>query len=144
MFYSEKVKKAAQLSFMAHKDDFDKAGYPYFMHPVTLALQLDDEDSVCVALLHDVVEDHPDVFDFKYFESQGFNEKVIEALKLLTHSKNVDYIDYIKQIKHNEIARKVKIADLMHNLDARRLGGKKPKKYETYLKALAILKEEYI
>ena len=141
MFYSEKVKKAAQLSFMAHKDDSDKAGYPYFMHPLTLALQFDDEDSVCVALLHDVIEDHPDVFDFKYLEEMGFNEKVISALKLLTHAKDIDYIDYIKQIKQNEIAKKVKIADLMHNLDGRRLDGKKPKKYETYLKALNILKE---
>ena len=71
----------------------------------------------------------------------GFNEKVISALKLLTHAKDIDYIDYIKQIKQNEIAKKVKIADLMHNLDGRRLDGKKPKKYETYLKALNILKE---
>ncbi len=142
MFYSEKVAKAAQLSFIAHKNDLDKGRYPYFMHPLTLAMQFDDEDTVCVALLHDVIEDHSEFFSFDYFHSQGFNENVLTALKLLTHSKEIDYIDYIKQIKQNEIARKVKIADLKHNLDIRRTGGIRPKKYETYLKALEILNQQ--
>ena len=33
----------------------------------------------------------------------------IEALKLLTHDKKVDYMEYIKAIKKNDIAKKVKL-----------------------------------
>lgn len=43
--------------------------------------------------------------------------KVIEVLKLLTHEKEIPYMDYIKKLSTNPIAKKVKIADLMHNSD---------------------------
>ena len=57
MFYSDKVLKALRIAFAAHAGQFDKAGYPYFLHPYHLAEQMSDEDSVIVALLHDVIED---------------------------------------------------------------------------------------
>ena len=138
MFYSELVKKAALISFEAHKKDEDKAGYPYFMHPLTLALQFDDEVTVCVALLHDVVEDHGDTYPLSYLKREFPNE-VIEALQLLTHDESVDYMDYVKAIKNHPIARAVKLADLRHNTDVRRTGGKKPRKYDLYLQAIAYL-----
>ena len=141
MFYSELVKKASLICYEAHKNDKDKAGYPYFMHPFTLAVQFDDEATVCVALLHDVIEDHGDKYSFKYLEKEGFYEEIIAALKLLTHDPAVPYIDYVKVIKTNEIARRVKLADLKHNSDIRRCGGKKPKKYDLYLEAIQILEK---
>lgn len=60
MFYSPLVKKASLIAFEAHKNDYDKGGYPYVMHPFYLAFQMEDENAVCVALLHDVIEDHGD------------------------------------------------------------------------------------
>ena len=57
MYYSELVKKACVIMYDAHKEDKDKGGYPYVFHPFYLATQMDDEDSTCAALLHDVVED---------------------------------------------------------------------------------------
>lgn len=140
MFYSNLVKKAMNISFEAHKDDFDKNGYPYFFHPLIIAFNFDDEDTVCTALLHDVVEDHGDKYNFKYLSDLGFNNKVIEALKLLTKPKNIDYLSYVKRIKMNEIARKVKLSDLKHNSDLSR--GIKPPKYELYLQAIEILTKE--
>ena len=50
-----------------------------------------------------------------------FSDTVITALKLLTHDKNVDYMEYVTKIKSNPIARKVKLADLSHNMDRTRL-----------------------
>ncbi len=141
MFYSELVKKAANISFDAHKDDKDKGGYPYFMHPFTLAVQFDDEVTVCVALLHDVVEDHGDKYPMEYLATIFPNE-VIEALKLLTHDESIDYITYVKRIKTNPIATRVKLADLKHNTDLRRNGNIKPRKYDIYLKAIEILEEK--
>lgn len=60
MYYSELVKRACAILYDAHRDDVDKGGYPYVFHPFYLATQMDGEDAVCTALLHDVLEDHGD------------------------------------------------------------------------------------
>jgi (p)ppGpp synthase/HD superfamily hydrolase len=104
-------------------------------------LQFDDEESVCVALLHDVIEDHPEDYSFEYLEQQGFPKSIVDAIRLLTHDPRVEYLDYVKAIKDNPIARRVKIADLKHNMDTRRGGGVKPPKYDLYQEALKILEE---
>ena len=52
------------------------------------------------------------------------------------------YMEYVKAISQNDIAKKVKIADLKHNLDTRRTDGNKPPKYSTYIEALKYLENE--
>lgn len=141
MYYSEMVKKAVNIMFEAHKEDFDKGGYPYVFHPFYLATKVDGENETCVALLHDVIEDHGDKYSFEYLENEGFNKEIIERLKLLTHKKDVPYMDYIVEISKNNIAKKVKIEDLKHNMDSRRTSGEKAKKYDIYVKALEFLEK---
>ena len=141
MYYSEMVKKAVNIMFEAHKEDFDKGGYPYVFHPFYLATKLDEENETCVALLHDVIEDHGDKYSFEYLENEGFNKEIIEALRLLTHKKDVSYMDYIVEVSKNNIAKKVKIEDLKHNMDSRRTSGEKAKKYDIYVKALEFLEK---
>ena len=63
------------------------------------------------------------------------------ALKLLTYDENISYLDYIAKINNNLIAKKVKIADLKHNLDLKRTDGNKPDKYALYLEALNYLEK---
>ena len=142
MFYSDLVKKASKIAFDAHIGDEDKSGYPYILHPAYLAFRMNDEESVCVALLHDVIEDHSDKYSFEYLSEAGFNENIIGALKLLTHEKGVPYMDYIAGIKTNELATRVKIADLEHNLDGSRRNDDYFYKDETYKKALEYLKHQ--
>lgn len=60
MIYSEKVKLAMNISYKAHLGQYDKGGYPYCYHPYHLAESLSSEEEIIVALLHDVMEDHPD------------------------------------------------------------------------------------
>lgn len=139
MFYSQLVKKASVIAFDAHKNDVDKGGYPYVMHPFFLAFQMDDENAVCVALLHDVIEDHGDRYSFEYLKNEGFNDEILTALKLLTHDSTVPYMDYVMEIGKNELASKVKIADLKHNSDVSRLDGKITRKCELYKQALEYL-----
>ena len=142
MFYSELVKKASWICYKAHKTDKDKGKYPYFMHPLTLAVQFNDETSVCVALLHDVVEDHGRKYSFKYLEKEGFSKEIIDALRLLTHNHDEDYLEYVKRLKSNPIAKKVKLADLHHNLDTSRTGGKRHPKCDLYSEAAKILEKD--
>ena len=78
-----------------------------------------DEVTVCTALLHDVVEDTD--MTFERLSELGFTAPIIDALKLLTHDKSVSYMDYVKKIAENPVARVVKLADLLHNSDLSRL-----------------------
>ena len=119
MLYTNLTKKALKISFQAHKNQLDKSGIPYVYHSFHLAEQMDDEYSVCVALLHDVVEDTEMTIDD--LTEQGFPPEVTEALLLMTHDDSVPYMDYIKKIKTNSLATKVKLADLEHNSDLTRL-----------------------
>lgn len=140
MLYTELTKKALKLSFLAHKDQVDKSGMPYVYHPFHLAEQMDDEYAVCVALLHDVAEDTDiTVEDLK---AQGFPKEVTDALTLMTHDNDTEYLDYVRALSSNPIARKVKRADLLHNSDLTRLDAvdeKALERVEKYKQALAIL-----
>lgn len=113
------TKKTIKLMFEKHKDQVDKSGIPYVFHPFHLTEQMDDEETTITALLHDIVEDTDTTFDD--LRKLGFSDNVINALKLMTHDKNVDYFEYVKNISKNPIARKVKIKDLEHNMDTSRL-----------------------
>ena len=143
MIYTTMTKKALKICFNAHINQVDKTGLPYVFHPFHLAEQMDDEDGVCLALLHDVVEDTNITFDDLI--NEGFNENIISALKLLTHNDDTPYIEYVLKIKENPLARKVKLADLKHNSDLSRLDlsiDKIPPKYELYKEAIRILESE--
>lgn len=119
MIYTGLTKKALVISFNAHKEQIDKSGMPYVYHPYEVASHMDDEYSTCTALLHDVVEDTEITLDD--LRKEGFPEEVIEALSLMTHADGVPYDDYIKALKTNPIAVKVKLADLTHNSNPDRL-----------------------
>lgn len=120
MIYTELTNKAMKLAYDAHQGQVDKTGTPYIFHPFHLAEQMDDEISVCVALLHDVVEDTDITFDDL---RKDFPEEVILPLTYLTHQKGVPYNEYVENIKKNEIAVKVKLADIEHNSDQTRFAG---------------------
>ena len=119
MIYTPMTKKALALCFKAHRDQTDKSGMPYVFHPFHLAEQMSDELTVCTALLHDVVEDTD--MTLEDLRGAGFPDEVLEALALLTHDADTPYMDYVARLKHNPIARAVKLADLAHNSDPTRL-----------------------
>ena len=119
MIYTDLTRKAVNLMFEKHKDQRDKSGLPYVFHPWHVAESMEDEITTCVALLHDVIEDTDTTID--EIRDLGFPEEVLGALQLLTHDKNVDYMDYVEKIAGNPVARKVKLSDLKHNSDMTRL-----------------------
>lgn len=120
MIYTEMTIKAMKVAYEAHAGQVDYNNVPYIFHPYHLAEQMDDEISCTVALLHDVVEDtNLTIEDLE----QEFPKSVTEIIKLLTHDENVDYFDYVRRIKTNPIATKVKLEDLKHNSDETRNAG---------------------
>ena len=119
MIYTPLTRKAMILMFEGHKEQKDKSGVPYVFHPFHVAEQMDDEISCAVALLHDLVEDTS--ITVEDLRRQGFPDAVCDAVALMTHREGVPYMDYIRRIKENPIAVKVKLADLRHNSDPSRL-----------------------
>ena len=141
MIYTETTKKALKICFDAHKEQKDKSGIPYVFHPFHLAEQMKDEVTTVVALLHDVIEDIN--MSLKDLKDKGFSKEVLDALVLLTHNPDENYMDYVKRIKANPVAKAVKLADLTHNSDLSRLDVVDEKALERrnkYLEAMEILK----
>lgn len=120
MIYTVLTKKAMRIAYDAHHGQFDKSDTPYILHPVHLAEQMDDEISCCVALLHDTVEDTDVTLDEL---AKEFPPEVVEAVALLTHAPDVAYPDYVRAIRRDPVAVKVKLADLDHNSDVTRCAG---------------------
>ena len=142
MLYTALTKKALKISFEAHKNQLDKSGMPYVFHPFHLAEQMDDEYSTCVALLHDVVEDTG--ITLEDLKAQGFPEEVTDAVALMTHDDGTPYFEYVKNLRSNPIAKKVKAADLAHNSDLSRLDyvdDNALARVEKYRRAMEILAE---
>lgn len=125
MIYTSKTIKAMKIACKAHEGQVDRGGMPYIYHPIHLAELMYDEASACVALLHDVVEDSD--ITFEGLKKEGFDRKIIDALKLLTHDKAMPYEEYISNIGENELATRVKLTDLSHNSDLSRLTKVSPK-----------------
>lgn len=140
MIYTDLTKKAMKLCYRAHRDQVDKSGLPYVFHPFHLAEQMETEETTVIALLHDVAEDTE--ITIGDMAEMGFPASVLEALKLLTHDPRVPYLDYVREIGKNPLARAVKLADLRHNSDLTRLDRVDEKalaRVEKYKKAMALL-----
>lgn len=120
MVYTPMTNKAMRIAYTAHHGQLDYNGIPYIFHPIHLAEQMDDEISCTVALLHDVAEDTAVTMEALAAE---FPEAVIRPLCLLTHREGVDYFDYVRAIREEPVAVKVKLADLNHNGDQTRCVG---------------------
>ncbi len=92
------------------------------------------------AVLHDAVEDT----DLKLSDlvEAGYQTDVVAAVDSLTRRDNEPYEDYIERVGENEIARRVKTADLRDNLANNRRAPQAPgnaKRIERYESALARL-----
>lgn len=144
----ELLSKCLIMMVNAHAGQYDKGGNPYQLHPLKVMhyLKSEDEELQCVALLHDVVEDTSTTW--LDLEAIGCTERVIAAVKALTKMPGQSYDDYKLGIFQNADAMKVKLCDLRHNSDIRRLKGVSQKdidrmtKYNRfYLEIQAKLKE---
>ena len=119
----EMLDKALLIATNAHHGQFDKGGAPYILHPLKVMhyLKSNDEELQCMALLHDVVEDTNTTY--ADLREAGISERVIDALKCLTKQRGQTLGEYKEAVFSNVDAMQVKMADLRHNSDIRRLKG---------------------
>lgn len=119
----EMLGKMLLLATGAHAGQFDKGGAPYILHPLKVMhyLKTDDEELMCIALGHDLFEDTyvvpTTLLDL------GVSVRVVLGIDALTKRKHETYEDYKGKVMVNEDAMRVKLCDLRHNTDIRRLKG---------------------
>lgn len=111
--------RAIEIAVAGHRHQLDKGGHPYILHPLRVMLAVESTTDRIVAVLHDVLEDTH--IDMPYLVYQGFSIEVQQALDCLTRRPDEDYKKFILRCSFNEIARRVKMADLQDNMDLRRI-----------------------
>lgn len=106
---------ALQIATKAHEGQKDRDGYPVILHPITVGMMGDTDEEKVTGFLHDVVEDSN--YSFDDLLQEGIPAGVVNALRLLTHTKGTDYYSYVQNIidSGNPIALQVKYNDLRHN-----------------------------
>lgn len=119
----ELLNKMLVLATNAHAGQYDLSGQPYILHPLKVMyyLKTDDEELQCIALGHDVIEDC-DV-TYEDLRNEGFSDRVIDGIGCLTKIPGETFNEYKAKVKSNLDAVKVKMQDLRHNSDIRRLRG---------------------
>ncbi len=111
------------LATNAHSNQYDRGGNPYILHPLKVMhyLRSDDEELQCIALGHDIIEDTS--VTYSQLKVEGFTDRIINGIRCLTKLPGETYDEYKLQVMSNQDAIKVKMADLRHNSDIRRLKG---------------------
>lgn len=112
------TQKAVQIAVEAHKRQYRRNGEPYSFHLFRVASNkkyITSETLATIAILHDILEDTKTTS--KNLLEYGFSTEIIETVELLTHEIDDDYEKYIEEIATNQLAIRVKLADLTDNLD---------------------------
>jgi (p)ppGpp synthase/HD superfamily hydrolase len=138
ILFNDELCRAMHLAAKWHDGDVDKGGEAYIGHPLRMAARAGrDRAAAIVALLHDVLEDHPEAADDPNWDFSSHIQKAVEAL---TKRKDDSYTDYITRLAGNPLARAVKILDLEDNMDIRRMSALSQKDKDRLMKYLMAYK----
>ena len=101
----------------------DKGGKPYVLHCLKVMhyCRTKDLELMMIALGHDVIEDTDTTYED--LRNLGFSERVIDGIRAMTKVPGETNREYLERLKANPDAVAVKLADLRHNSDIRRLKG---------------------
>jgi len=136
---SDNLDSAILLSVTSHIGTIDENGEPFILHPIHIMMKMSSIEEKIVAILHDIVEDTS--ITLLTIEKQ-FGIVVRDAIDAISRRKGEDYNNYIKRVKENSLATKVKLVDLRHNMDILRtqdLQDYKLKRLKKYHKAYMYL-----
>ena len=140
----EMLDRMLVIATNAHAGQFDRGGAPYILHPLRVMsfLKTTDEELQCIALGHDVIEDTR--VTYRDLADAGISTRVMDGIRALTKVPGETLEEYKARVFANPDAMQVKLCDLRHNTDIRRLKGVTEKdiarmaKYHTfYLEIMA-------
>ena len=119
----EMLGKMLHIVTNAHDGQFDRGGQPYVLHVLKVMhyLKTTDEELQCIALGHDVAEDTS--VTYADLREAGMSERVITGIRALTKQPGQTLEEYKTGVFANTDAMRVKLCDLRHNSDIRRLKG---------------------
>lgn len=91
---------------------------------------------------HDLIEDTE--VTKEYLLSQGFDPNVVEAIVLVSKTKEVSYKEYLKQLSQDKLAWRVKVCDTYSNLteSIKDNNARRVRKYSSQLELLYKYKGE--
>jgi hypothetical protein len=85
------------------------------VHPARVAARFPEQPELqAVAWLHDVLEDSATTP--ADLEHEGIPARVIAAVMAISRRSQEDYAAFIQRVKANDLAREIKIADMLDNL----------------------------
>lgn len=113
------LEKAIEIAARAHSSQVDKAGEPYILHPLRVMLNVAGLQARIAAALHDVVEDSP--MTLEELRREGFADEALEAIDALTRREGETRMQAAIRAAANPIARAVKIADVIDNMNLSRI-----------------------
>ena len=113
------IEKSLEIALKAYAGKKDKAGKTYILHPLRVMARMQSEEEMAVALLHDVIEDSEYTAD-DLLEAE-IPQTLVDAVQLLSKTDNESYEEFIDKVLTNDIATKVKIADIEDNINVLRL-----------------------
>ena len=115
-------KKALKFAIEAHKGQTrEGTNIPYIAHPIRVSQVFQDDLEKTVAVLHDIVEDTDITLQDLEIEFYHYKDSFIltNVIDHLSRRKDEKYFDYIERLCANELAIKIKIADVVDNLSDR-------------------------
>jgi len=143
--------RAYEIACEAHKDDKRWNGDPYmthvdaviegvYVHPYHILSTFVKDGLQTIAALHDVVEDHGDIWPLSRIEEElelvgvcgSQLNNIISGIDAITKRVGESYTDFIIRVSLHEWAKIVKRADLTHNLSDLKKGSRRDK-YELAL-----------
>jgi len=147
MTKNELLNKAIKIAQKAHKNQTDKFGTPYIGHVMRVMNAGKTYDEKIVGVLHDVIEDCPEI-TLEYLLQEGFPNEIVFAIECLTKNPpDQDYTEFVKQTEKSALAVSVKMNDLQDNMNLTRFNRpmteKDMNRLNKYLTAYLYLKEKY-
>ena len=123
----EKIIKAYKYAAEKHKNQFRKSGEPYIIHPLHVAYILAelglDTQTICAALLHDVVEDTDstnediiELFGEGVAETVAGVTKLTDIFKTIEEKQTANYKKLFAAMEKDIRVIILKLADRLHNI----------------------------
>lgn len=136
------IQRALEMCVSFHKEKHDRRGVPYALHPIRVMHRLvhPTPRRMCIALLHDTVEDTACTYEDIRL---AVGASIANGVDLLTRPEGMTWKEYIDRmllyIDVDDSLRAdvlyTKLADIEDNTDPRRMDEKAAKRMPMYVEA---------